>query len=44
MYFKGVGTRGNPDSPNVPPKSDLERIIREDRARQRESSSSIVEF
>ena len=35
--------RGNPHSPNVPPRSDLERIIWKAGAQQRESSSYVVE-
>ena len=37
-----MGTRGN-HSPNIPPRSDPERIIREARAQQNVGSSSVVD-
>lgn len=43
MASKGVGTRGNPCSPNISPRSDPERIIWEASSQQKEASSSTVE-
>ena len=43
MISKGVGTIGNTHSPNIPPRSDPESIIRHVRDQQKVGSSSAVD-